>query len=156
MKTYALRIVLLIVVLVTGSVLLAAQESVLINRDGQGRVLDGYDVVAYFTQNRAIEGSEQYSYDWGGATWLFSNANNRDLFKANPTRYQPEYSGYCAFAVAQGAIAGVDPNAFTLVDGKLYLNFSRGVHRRWSRDIPGNIRSGDRNWPSLRGMLVDS
>ena len=155
MKIFALRMVLLIAVLVTGSALLAAQE-VIINRDRSGRVLDGYDVVSYFTQNRAVKGSDQYSYDWGGATWLFSNARNRDLFKADPARYQPEYGGFCAYAASRNAVAGVDPNAFSVVDDKLYLNFSRGVHRRWTRDIPGNVLAADRFWPGLRRTLLES
>ncbi|MFQ5935037.1 MAG: YHS domain-containing (seleno)protein [Acidiferrobacterales bacterium] len=109
----------------------------------------GYDPVAYFTKGKPVKGSQQYSLEWNGAKWYFASAENRDRFKVNPTQYAPQYGGYCAYAVANGYTATTDPNAWTLVDDKLYLNYSLGVRDKWSEDIPGNIVRGNKNWPSV-------
>ena len=114
-----------------------------------GIAIKGTDPVAYFRQGQPVTGSTQFTYQWGGATWRFSSAENRDLFAANPDRYAPQYGGFCAFAVSRGYTAPIDPNAWTIVDGKLYLNFNQRVHNQWSRDIPGNIAKADRNWPGV-------
>ncbi len=121
--------------------------------DGSGLAIRGTDPVAYFTQGGPVAGSAEFTYTWNNATWQFASAENQDLFAANPEQYAPQYGGYCAWAVSQGYTASIDPNAWRIVDGKLYLNYSRGVQRRWERDIPGNISKGDANWP---GVLADS
>ena len=109
----------------------------------------GYDTVAYFTQKKPVKGNDRYLLEWNGATWYFANAENRNHFKANPAKYAPQYGGYCAWAVANGYTASTDPNAWRIVDGKLYLNYSVGVQEKWSQDIPGNITRGDKNWPDV-------
>ena len=114
-----------------------------------GIAIKGTDPVAYFRQGQPVTGSTQFTYQWGGATWRFSSAENRDLFAANPERYAPQYGGFCAWAVSQGYTAPIDPTAWKIVDGKLYLNFNQRVQNRWSRDIPGNIAKADRNWPGV-------
>lgn len=115
----------------------------------RGTAIDGTDPVAYFTQGRPVEGSSKYTFDWKGATWKFSTAENRDKFAAAPEKYAPQYGGYCAWAVSQGYTASTDPDAWKIVDGKLYLNYSKSVQRKWEGDIPGNIKSGDANWPKV-------
>ncbi|MFQ5764849.1 MAG: YHS domain-containing (seleno)protein [Rhodospirillales bacterium] len=114
--------------------------------------IDGADPVAYFTEGKAVIGSPEFSHRWKGAEWRFNNAANRDAFKAAPERYAPEFGGYCAWAVSQGYTAKIDPEAWTIHEGKLYLNYSKGVQDRWAKDIPGNIAKGRRNWP---GVLKD-
>lgn len=109
----------------------------------------GADPVAYFTESRYVPGSADYTYDWAGATWRFSSTKNRDLFAENPERYAPQYGGFCAWAVAEGYTAPVDPNAWEVVDSKLYLNYDTRIQRRWQRDIPGNIARANENWPSV-------
>lgn len=111
----------------------------------------GTDPVAYFTEGRPVEGSEEFTSTYNGAVWAFSSAENKALFDADPTAYAPQYGGYCAWAVAQGYTASTVPEAWHIEDGKLYLNFSLGVQRRWSEDIPGNISKGDANWPNVLG-----
>ncbi len=111
--------------------------------------IDGTDAVAYFTESRPVAGSPDFTTFWNGATWRFSTAENRDLFVADPGAYAPQYGGYCAWAVAEGYIAPTVPEAWTIHDGKLYLNFSRRIRRRWERDIPGNTARGDANWPAI-------
>lgn len=133
---------------IAGGSMLVPSHAAKVNAPG-GVAISGYDPVAYFTENRAVEGSDAYTADHGGATYRFSTAANRDAFVADPDRYAPQYGGYCAYAVANGYTAKIDPEAYSVVDGKLYLNFSKSVRQRWSKDIPGHIASGDANWPKL-------
>ena len=116
-----------------------------------GVALRGHDPVAYFTEGRPRRGDPALAADWGCARWLFATAANRDAFLAAPERYAPQYGGFCAWAVAQGYRAPIVPEAWRIVDGKLYLNASRSVQRRWERDIPGFIARADAVWPGLRG-----
>ena len=114
-----------------------------------GLAIGGYDAVAYFQSNDAVKGDASHSYEWNGATWHFASAANRDAFVANPAAYAPQYDGYCAWAAASSYKANGDPEVWNIVDGKLYLNFSNGIKRRWERDIPGNIAKADVAWPSV-------
>jgi len=114
-----------------------------------GGAIRGYDPVAYFTEKKPVEGKKAFSHKWKGATWYFSSERNRDLFRADPEKYAPQYGGYCAYAVSQGYIASIVPEAWKIVDGKLYLNFSLGVQQTWEQDIPGYIKSADQKWPQL-------
>ena len=114
-----------------------------------GGAIRGYDPVAYFTEKKPVEGKRAYSHKWKGATWYFASEKNRDLFRAAPEKYAPRYGGYCAYAVSRGYTASIVPEAWKIVDGKLYLNYSKGVQQTWEQDIPGNIKLGDKNWPRL-------
>lgn len=114
-----------------------------------GKAVKGYDVVSYFTEGKAVPGSGDFEYEWMGAKWRFTTAEHRDLFKAHPEKYAPQYGGYCAYAVAKGDLVDIDPEAFTVVDGKLYLNYSADVQKKWSQDIPGYIKKADAQWPGL-------
>ena len=109
----------------------------------------GYDPVAYFTDEKAVKGSRDFSHDWQGATWRFASAENRDLFAAAPTKYAPQYGGYCAWAVSRDYTAPTDPDAFTLVNGKLYLNYNAKVMEQWLEERDQNIDSADENWPTV-------
>ena len=115
----------------------------------------GYDVVAYFTEGRPVEGQSKFTHKWMNTEWRFTNARHRDLFAADPEKYAPQYGGWCAWAVSQGYTAPMDPQAWRIVDGKLYLNYSKSVQSQWNRDIPGHIVSGDRNWPKIKTKLAD-
>lgn len=114
-----------------------------------GIAIDGSDPVAYFTEGRPVAGKPEHEIAWLGATWRFVSAGNQAVFEADPLSYAPQYGGWCAWAVAEGYTASTIPDAWAIVDGKLYLNFSRGVQRRWERDIPGNIARADANWPAV-------
>ena len=114
-----------------------------------GVAIDGTDPVAYFLEGRAVDGSSSFSHDWDGAEWHFASAANRDAFAAAPEDFAPRFGGYCAWAVSQGSTAGIDPEAWTIVDGALYLNYSKSVQATWSKDIPGNIAKGEANWPGV-------
>ena len=134
--------------------LLAAAASALspVNKSFLGGVaIDGYDPVAYFTDGKPVEGKKEFSHEWKGATWRFASAEHRDRFAAAPEQYAPQYGGYCAWAVAHGYTADIEPEAWAVVDGKLYLNYHLEVKARWDKDVPGYIAQGDQNWPKLVG-----
>ena len=116
--------------------------------------VDGYDAVSYFTEGKAVEGSGDFTYKWNGATWKFASQAHRDAFAAAPEKYAPQYGGYCAWAVSQGYTAGADPEVWRVVDGKLYLNYSKDVQKQWAEDVPGNIAKGDGNWPGIAKDLA--
>lgn len=117
-----------------------------------GIAIHGTDPVAYFTQGKPVDGSPDHAIMWGGATWLFSSAENRAAFEADPRAYAPQYGGYCAYAASQGALAPSVPEAWTIHEGKLYLNFSTGVRTIWAEDIPGHIAAADAAFPGLIGQ----
>ncbi|MEK9645708.1 MAG: YHS domain-containing (seleno)protein [Alphaproteobacteria bacterium] len=119
-----------------------------------GVAVKGYDVVAYFTDGKPVEGKSEFSYEWGGTKWQFASAAHRDAFKAMPGKYAPQYGGFCAWAVSQGYTAKIDPDAWKIVEGKLYLNYSKGVQQQWQQDVPGNIAKGDQNWPGIKKDLA--
>lgn len=114
-----------------------------------GIALGGTDPVAYFTENAPKAGSADITYDWNGATWRFTSEDHAARFAAEPEAYAPQFGGYCAWAVSRGYTASTVPEAWKIVDGRLYRNYSLRVQRRWSRDIPGNIARGNANWPSV-------
>ncbi|MCH7936045.1 MAG: YHS domain protein [Proteobacteria bacterium] len=114
-----------------------------------GVAIDGTDPVAYFTEGKAVKGSSGFTHRWKGAAWRFKNTVNRDAFAASPEKYAPQFGGYCAWAVSQGYTAGIDPEAWKIVRGKLYLNYSKGVQAQWVEDIPGNIAKAEGHWPGV-------
>ena len=109
----------------------------------------GYDPVAYFIEGKPVEGKKDFTYAWNGVTWRFANAKNLDAFKTNPEAYAPQYGGYCAWAVSQGYTAKGDPKAWSIVGGKLYLNYNADVKKTWEKDPSGHIVKGDGNWPKV-------
>lgn len=109
----------------------------------------GYDPVAYFTMAEPTRGKDKFATKWQGAIYKFASADNLELFKSDPERYAPQYGGYCAYAVSKGATASIEPEAWTIVNGKLYLNFSESVRKRWRKDIPGHIKAANTNWPRV-------
>jgi YHS domain-containing protein len=126
-----------------------------VNASWTGSAIDGYDPVAYFEQGQPVEGDGDYSYEWMDATWYFASEENRQKFAADPEKYAPQYGGHCAWAVSQGYTAKIDPEAWSIVGDKLYLNYSKSVQAQWSQDVPGNIAKGDTNWPGIRAGLAN-
>lgn len=115
-----------------------------------GVAIGGADPVAYFTEATYVPGNAEYAYEWQGATWQFASAENRDIFAENPEQYAPEYGGFCAWAVAaKNTLVPIDPEAWSVVDGKLYLNANQKVQTNWLKDVPGFIFEADSNWPTL-------
>lgn len=111
--------------------------------------VSGYDPVAYFREGKPVEGSSAFEAEHEGYTYRFSNQANLDDFNADPAAFAPQYGGYCAWAVSQGYTASADPDNWTIVDGKLYLNYNDDVQSTWETDIPGFIEKADGNWPKV-------
>lgn len=111
--------------------------------------IEGYDPVAYFTQNKAVEGSKKYEYEWMGAKWRFSSAEHQQMFMDDPGKYAPQYGGYCAYAVAKNGTASIEPEQFTVHEGKLYLNYNAEVNSIWLGERDRFIEKADANWPEL-------
>jgi len=111
--------------------------------------IKGYDPVAYFTDGKPVEGSDAHTTQWQGATWQFASAKHRELFENNPEQYAPQYGGHCAYAVAKGDLVKIDPQAWAIVDDKLYLNYSASVQKKWQADRDAFIVQADQQWPSL-------
>lgn len=110
----------------------------------------GYDAVAYFTEGRPLEGSDDFSYEYLGATWKFATREHLEMFRADPEAYAPQYGGYCAYAVASGDTASAEPDLWTIHEGKLYLNYNRSINERFRDDIEHFIEQADQNWPAIK------
>ncbi len=111
--------------------------------------LQGYDTVAYFTVGSPTKGSADYTTTYSGAEFRFVSEENLNLFLSDPEKYAPQYGGYCAWAVAKGKTAKGDARRWAIVDGKLYLNYNKGIQKKWDKDRTGFITSGDQNWPTV-------
>ena len=113
------------------------------------KAIYGYDTVAYFTQNKAVKGDKKISTQWRGADWFFSSAEHKAMFVADPEKYAPQYGGYCAYAMSDGRLVGIDEDAFTILDGKLYLNYSMSVMNEWRTNTDLFIKEADAEYPKL-------
>lgn len=113
------------------------------------KAIRGYDTVAYFTQNKAVEGRDEFATEYMGARWLFASQEHLDLFTQDPEKYAPQYGGYCAYAVSQNSTASIQPELFTIVEGKLYLNYNESVNDKWRANKANFIVEADKHWPTL-------
>ncbi len=115
----------------------------------------GYDPVAYFTMSKAVEGDSAHSHTWLGATWHFVSEKHRDLFAESPISYAPQYGGHCSDGIAYDTITvNIDPDAWRIIDGKLYLNYDQGAAEE-IEEIPGQIERADANWQDLRETILE-
>ena len=137
------------IVLVAAAAIATAAAKPPVNVSRGQIALRGHDAVAYWTEGRPVPGSAHFEHRWNGAVWRFATTANRDAFAKDPARYAPEFGGYCAYAVSRGYTAPIDPQAWKIVEGELYLNYSRRVQRLWEEDVPGNIAKGRQNWPAV-------
>jgi len=126
----------------------ASKDEIYTKRFGNTAV-SGYDVVAYFTSGEPTKGSKKFSLEHKGAEWRFASKENLDAFTENPQAYEPQYGGYCAWAVANGDTASSDPKQWNITDGKLYLNYNAKIQEKWLKDKVGFIEKADKNWPSV-------
>ncbi len=147
-----LRVALVIVFVATTAIAVRSASAAVdpINKNFFGTALKGYDAVAYFKEGKPVKGKDEFRHDWMGAKWYFASAANRDEFARNPQKYAPQFGGYCSWAVAHGYTANIDPEAWKIVDGKLYLNYDKSVQKKWEQDVPGFIKKANENWPKLK------
>ena len=111
--------------------------------------INGYDTVAYFTVGKPVKGRDDLVAEWKGAKWKFSTPAHLELFKGDPEKYAPQYGGYCAYGVAQGYLVKVEPDQFSVRDGKLYLNYDASVQATWAKDPEGYIKTADGRFDAL-------
>ena len=112
----------------------------------EGIAVNGYDVVAYFTEQHPVKGNLEFSSHYKDTQWLFSSEEHKLLFEQNQQQYLPQYGGYCAYGMSKGFVVDTDPNAFTILNNKLYLNYSLGVRETWLQDTALYIERADKNW----------
>ncbi len=127
----------------------AAQSPVNTLGSKEGVAIKGYDPVAYFTEGAPRMGKPEFTAEHNGAKWQFASAANKALFEANPEKYQPVYGGYCAYGVSQGALVKIEPDAWSIRNGKLYLNFDKSVQTKWAQNPDEYIKEADQKWPGL-------
>jgi YHS domain-containing protein len=115
-----------------------------------GVAIRGYDPVAYFTEGNAVKGTGNWTADWQGAHWWFVSQQHRDLFVQNPEKYAPLYGGYCAYGASEAHLSPTDPLAWTIVGGRLYLNYNMKVRSLWMPDTLNRIPAANKYWNSLK------
>jgi YHS domain-containing protein len=120
-----------------------------------GVAIMGYDTVAYFTEGKAVKGSEEFSYDWLGTPWHFASEKHKEMFMSEPAKYAPQYGGYCAGEVVNGSVTvNIDPEAFKIIDGKLYLVYDGGNAVKFADNAADTIPKADANWPVVQAKLA--
>ncbi len=112
--------------------------------------ISGYDPVAYFSDNKAMKGSGYHVAEYKGVTYAFASKDHKQLFEDNPEKYVPAYGGYCAYGVAVGKKFVSDPEAWKVVDGRLYLNLDKDIQSKWLQDVPGYIKKSEANWKEIK------
>lgn len=121
-----------------------------VNANTNDLAIQGYDPVAYFTQEAPTKGLATYTATYKNAIYHFSTEKNRDLFRLSPAKYAPQYGGFCAFGVTKGRKFDTDPTAWRVVDGKLYLNLNKDVQKVWLEDVPGYITNANETWTAIK------
>ena len=149
----AYRLSVLIVVLGVGGAMTLRGQTPGSTNAANGVAIQGYDAVAYQTQQQAVKGQRAFSHEWRGVRWHFASAANRDRFAAAPESFAPEFGGFCAYGVSRGYAVDIDPEAFAVIDGRLYLNYSKRVQATWNQDRAGYIEKARQNWPKVSADL---
>ena len=140
--------IVLALLVASTSLIVSAQKSEVFTKSGTA--ISGYDAVAYFKEGQATKGTDQFVYNWNGANWYFSNQQNLDSFKTSPQKFAPQYGGYCAYGMYEGHKAPTDPNAWTIVNGKLYFNYNLEVRELWRDKKEEKIETADTKWPGIK------
>ena len=139
---------LLVFLVCVATPLLAGTKS-LINLDKNGLALQGYDPVAFFTENKPVKGRPEFKASYQGGTYLFVSDENKMLFEKEPGKYEPAFGGFCAYGVSRNKLVEIDPEAFQIVDGHLLLQYSKGVRTDFNKDTQGNLAKANSNWATL-------
>ncbi|HYL14548.1 MAG TPA: YHS domain-containing (seleno)protein [Terriglobales bacterium] len=125
------------------------QNKTLLNLDKQGIAIQGYDPVAFFTQNRPIKGRPEFESKYNGARYLFASAEDKSTFDANPAKYEPQFGGFCAYAASKNRTAPVKIEAFQIVNGRLLMQYDLDIRKEFNKDAQGNLQKADKNWPGI-------
>jgi YHS domain-containing protein len=141
--------------LVTSALLVSSLSfaaNIEVNANDNDLAIKGYDSVSYFTKGSPTKGSNKFTVAYNGAIYQFSTADNRDLFKATPSKYAPQYGGFCAMGVAMNQKFDTDPTAWHIRGDKLYLNLNKNVQKKWLTDVPGYLETSQANWTDIKGL----
>jgi YHS domain-containing protein len=135
----------------TGSALAdsASEGKVLVLKNRDGLALQGYDPVAYFTDNKPVKGSPKYQSEFDGAKYWFASLDHKTAFDADPPKYAPAYGGYCGYAASIDRLSPVSPEWFQVVEGKLILQHNKKAFDKFNANLKGNVLKADENWPGL-------
>jgi len=142
------KLLFLVLVTIFSAVQMNAQQKQVFTKNNIA--VNGYDVVAYFTESKPVKGNDEHTVIWNDAIWLFATAEHARLFKTNPEKYAPQYGGYCAFGCSRGYKAKTEPDAWSIVNSKLYLNYNLQVRDTWSRNANEYIKKADTAWQSIQ------
>ncbi len=121
-----------------------------INVDSAEVAIKGYDTVAYFTEGKPMKGNKEFAHTWQETQWFFATADHRDRFASDPVSYTPQFGGFCAMAMSRGKVATIDPEVWTIVEGKLYLNFSKKFGEKFRNNSTENIKKAEAEWDKLQ------
>lgn len=126
-----------------------AEGKTLLNVDKSGVAVQGYDVVAFFTDGKPVKGATQFASSYGGATYYFASAEHKSAFDKEPVKYAPQFGGYCAFGVSKNKLVPIEVDAFQVVNGRLILQYDKSIRDKFNKDTAGNLKLADTNWPGL-------
>lgn len=140
------QFLILLIAVVSASTFAQTSKSAKHVNTESGVAIQGYDPVAYFENSKAIKGNKEITATFQDATYYFSTENNKTLFLKNPTQYMPQFGDYCAYGMSEGYEAPIKPEAYTIVDNKLYLNYNLKVKETWLKDQANRIQKANENW----------
>lgn len=132
-----------------GATVQTSQQKILLNLDSDGRAIQGYDPVAFFTDAKPVMGSPKTTSTHGGAVYWFANAAHKEMFDANPSKYEPQFGGWCAYAASIDALSPIEPKYWEIVNGRLLLQHNQKAWDLWHQDPANNLVKADKNWPRL-------
>lgn len=131
-----------------------ATKGFLVNVNDKGVIIEGYDVVAYFTENKAVKGKEQFKTEYKGGTYWFVSPEHLEIFTSDPVKYAPQYGSFCGYAVSIGKLRPVDPEIFQIENGRLILQHTQEAYDLFNKDLNGSIIKADEKWPGLVSARV--
>lgn len=131
-----------------------ATDGYLVNVNEQGVIIEGYDPVAYFTEDKPVKGDMEFSEKYHGATYMFASSVNEELFKKEPEKYIPQYGAFCGYAVSIGKLRPVDPTIYQIKNGRLILQHTQEAYDLFNKDLEKSVMSADKNWPALESARV--
>ena len=140
---------LLLFIAATLALPVIAQTKALLNLDKHSVAIQGYDPVAFFTDNKPVKGRPGFQSEHNSAVYRFASKAHKELFDEDPAKYEPAFGGYCAYGVSRNRLVEIDVDAFQIVDGRLLLQYSKAVRDDFNEDQKGNLAKANRNWPGL-------
>ena len=140
---------LAMLIIAGGCASMQVDDNYLVHVDEHDVILEGHDVVAFFTEGRAVKGSPKYKSAYRSAIYHFTSQSNKQRFDADPERYKPQFGGHCSMAMSMGKLEPADVRTWSIVDGRLVVNRNAKAKAMWSMNPEGNLQKADGNWPKV-------